>query len=42
MKLGLVGVGDEHIPARVELEADLDLTAVLDGVELGAVGSLGR
>jgi len=40
--LGLVGVGDDRVPSRVNLEADLDLTAGLDRVELGAVGSWGQ
>lgn len=36
--LGLLGIGgDNRVPARVDLEEDLNLKAVVDRLELGAV-----
>ena len=36
--LELFGIGDENrVPARVDLEEDLDLRALVDRLELGAV-----
>lgn len=36
--LGLIGIGDDNrVPARVDLEEDLNLKAVVDRIELGAV-----
>lgn len=35
--LSLFGIGDNRIPARVDLEEDLNLKAVVDRIELGAI-----
>ena len=33
----LLGIGGDRVPARVDLEEDLELAAVVDRLELGAV-----
>jgi hypothetical protein len=39
----LIGIGDENrVPARVDLEEDLDLRALVDRLELGAVLLFGQ
>ena len=41
--LGLLGIGDDNrVPARVDLEEDLDLVAVVDRLEVGAVLLFGQ
>ncbi|WP_254839853.1 hypothetical protein [Natronomonas marina] len=41
--LGLLGVGEEtRVPARVDLEEDLNLKALVDRLELGAVLLFGQ
>ena len=41
--LELFGIGDENqVPARVDLEGDLDLRALVDRLELGAVLLFGQ
>lgn len=41
--LGLLGLGDDaRVPARVDLEEDLNLKAVVDRMELGAVLLFGQ
>lgn len=40
--LGLLGVGDNRVPARVDLEEDLNLKAVVDRLELGALLLFGQ
>lgn len=41
--LGLLGLGeDNRVPARVDLEEDLDLVAVVDRLEVGAVLLFGQ
>ena len=40
--LDLTGIGDDNrVPARVDLEEDLDLRALVDCLELGAVSLFG-
>ena len=39
----LIGIGDDNrVPARVDLEEDLDLRALVDRLELGAVVLFGQ
>ena len=39
----LIGIGDENrVPARVDLEEDLELRALVDHLELGAVLLFGQ
>ena len=41
--LELIGIGDDNrVPARVDLEEDLDLRALVDRLELGAVVLFGQ
>ena len=41
--LGLLGIGDDNrVPARVDLREDLDLVAVVDRLEVGAVLLFGQ
>lgn len=41
--LGLLGIGDDNrVPARVDLQEDLELEAVVDRLEIGAVLLFGQ
>lgn len=41
--LGLLGIGDDtRVPARVDLQEDLELEAVVDRLELGAILLFGQ